>query len=732
MQRRKLRVLTALEELCSGMPAEVLNQYEPAGFSAEQVAMHCGLSRSNTSSDLNQLHRDGAVVKTVGRPTYYLAFAWVKKKFPRWSGIMPYTIQHHRELGNLEPLNPVVKQPLMTRQFQTEAPLTEKSETVFENLVGAEGSLQNAIEQAKSAVLYPPKGLDTLLVGPTGVGKTLFAEYMFAFAQKEGRVRPGGQMVVFNCADYAHNPQLLLSQLFGHVRGAFTGAEKEKAGLVEKADGGMLFLDEIHRMPPEGQEMLFYLLDKGQFRRMGEVENKRQVQLMMVGATTEEPDSFMLKTFLRRIPMVISLPELNARPMRERLQLVKYLLAREAAHIQADIVVDREAVLALLIYECPGNIGQLRNDLQIICAKVFLTYIRQKQNIFIDREALPAKVRQSATADNPRHQEAFRLVSRTGRLLVPAAADLLSVDKSERLLPVDFYQQLANRVNFLERQGLDDEEVVKCIEVDIDQYFRQIYPRVDPIDPDYLPNLVPPAFIPVLDQACSVVADLLNKAVSERLYQALAIHIVSSLQRIERGQVILNPKLPFIARTYPQEMKAAKQMAAIIGAYANMDIPEEETGFIALMLATLEESAFEENSRVGIMVIAHGKSTASSLVDFANKLLGVSSARAIDMSMELCADDIFPQAIALAKEVDEGKGIVLLVDMGSLSGVGAAITQETGIPVKTVDMVTTAVVLHTMHKALLANNGLDEVYRAAWSARSAWGLNEEPARSRVL
>ena len=59
--------------------------------------------------------------------------------------------------------------------------------------------------------------------------------------------------VTFNCADYFNNPQLLLSQLFGHVKGAFTGADTDKIGLVEKANGGILFLDEVHRLPPDGQ-----------------------------------------------------------------------------------------------------------------------------------------------------------------------------------------------------------------------------------------------------------------------------------------------------------------------------------------------------------------------------------------------------------------------------------------------------------------------------------------------
>jgi transcriptional regulator with AAA-type ATPase domain len=89
------------------------------------------------------------------------------------------------------------------------------------------------------------------------------------------------------------------------IDGHCTGAEVDKEGLVEKANQGILFLDEIHRLPPEGQEILYYLIDKGKFRRLGESDTFRNVSLMLIAATTENIESFLLLPFHRRIPMVI-------------------------------------------------------------------------------------------------------------------------------------------------------------------------------------------------------------------------------------------------------------------------------------------------------------------------------------------------------------------------------------------------------------------------------------------
>ncbi|MCG8482159.1 MAG: sigma 54-interacting transcriptional regulator, partial [Clostridia bacterium] len=115
----------------------------------------------------------------------------------------------------------------------------------FENIIGHDGYLKPFIQQAKAAMLYPPNGVHTLILGPTGVGKSELAEAMYQFSKEENMVRENSSFIVFNCADYADNPQLLMAQLFGYVKGAFTGAETEKEGLVEKAHGSILFLDEV-------------------------------------------------------------------------------------------------------------------------------------------------------------------------------------------------------------------------------------------------------------------------------------------------------------------------------------------------------------------------------------------------------------------------------------------------------------------------------------------------------
>ena len=161
-----------------------------------------------------------------------------------------------------------------------------------------------------------------LILGPSGVGKSYLADAMYEFAKSTKNFDDKSKYIVFNCADYADNPQLLLSQLFGSVKGAYTGANEDKIGIVESCNGGILFLDEVHRLPAEGQEILFSILDRGSFRRLGESENVRKSNVMIIAATTENVESSLLLTFRRRIPMVIEIPPIKNRPYEERFELI--------------------------------------------------------------------------------------------------------------------------------------------------------------------------------------------------------------------------------------------------------------------------------------------------------------------------------------------------------------------------------------------------------------------------
>ena len=125
-------------------------------------------------------------------------------------------------------------------------------------MIGADGSQKNVIERCKAAVSYPPDGLPILITGESGVGKSFLARLIHQYAVSSAVISESAPLVVLNCADYANNPELLSAALLGYKKGSFTGADTDKEGLLQEADGGYLFLDEIHRLSYETRKSFLF------------------------------------------------------------------------------------------------------------------------------------------------------------------------------------------------------------------------------------------------------------------------------------------------------------------------------------------------------------------------------------------------------------------------------------------------------------------------------------------
>ncbi len=126
---------------------------------------------------------------------------------------------------------------------------------------------------------------------------------------------------------------------------------------MEQADGGYLLLDEVHRLPYEGQEKLFSILDKGQYRPLGSSATARSITVRLICATTEPVSSALLRTFQRRIQVCIDLPGIRQRSVEEQVELIVGFLQRESRKIERTVSIDKTLLLWLLNKPLEGNIG---------------------------------------------------------------------------------------------------------------------------------------------------------------------------------------------------------------------------------------------------------------------------------------------------------------------------------------------------------------------------------------
>lgn len=431
----KEKIYNIVLDKCKNISIEDILIKRRYGVNADEISDSLKIARPNVSSTLNELVKEGLLIKIISRPVFYIA----KEKLESITGFM------------------IEKEIKLIDLIEMLKRAEEKDDDVFKSLIGHNGSLRKQVEQAKAAVLYPLHGLHTLIIGPPGSGKSYLAEVMYKFRERCGM---NGSFETLNCADYYNNPQLLMSYLFGHVKGAYTGAESEKNGLVEKANGGLLFLDEVHRLPPEGQEMLFYLIDKGIYHRLGDTSEKK-VNLMIIAATTEKPDSSLLKTFLRRIPVVIKMPSLDERPICEKVEIVKMLFKEEAKRTNLNILIYPDIFSLLLNCKFEGNVGELKSMIQLLCAKAFLRNYSNKENILkVDITMLP---------DN------FKYIMQKKQGFETNEFIIISPDGKENLLDkYDLYESIIEKYRILEQSGLNKGMINEKINSYINNFFESI------------------------------------------------------------------------------------------------------------------------------------------------------------------------------------------------------------------------------------------------------------------
>ncbi|WP_435256762.1 sigma-54 interaction domain-containing protein [Thioclava sp. FR2] len=200
-----------------------------------------------------------------------------------------------------------------------------------------------------------------MVLGATGAGKELVAE---ALHKASGR---SGKLIAVNCA--AIPSELLESELFGHEKGSFTGADRQKIGLIEQANGGTLFLDEIGDMPAQLQSKLLRVLESRKVQRVG-ASTQQAVDFRLVTATHRdlekrvEEGSFRADLYFRISVFPVMLPSLSERPSDIPLILARMISDRMAANPALDAPhFDESGLRALAAYSWPGNVRELRNIL---------------------------------------------------------------------------------------------------------------------------------------------------------------------------------------------------------------------------------------------------------------------------------------------------------------------------------------------------------------------------------
>ena len=658
------------------------------GVTAKEVSTIMNIDRSTASKYLNNLCKKNKLNKSNTRPVrFYLADISNTKS----------------AINNREDFNHdfIAMSTILHNENTTKANRLIEGD-FFSKLIGYDESLRFPLEKAKAALIYPPRGLHTLLIGENGVGKTLFIKTMIEYAKINKTVKEDSPFITINCADYIDHPNLLSSKLFGIAKDNYNNLDNDEDGLLKIADNGFLILEEVQYLNSYCQDMLFSYMEKGYFHPLGNGDIKVPINTRVVCTSTENLNSLILSKFSQRVPMIITLPSLSCRSMEERYEFIERFILSQSNIIGQQISISSDSLSSFLLYECDGNISQLKNDIQISCANAFLNYKANKSKVvYISKEEIPNHVRKGIL-NLPKHR------NKIIEIMDNKSNTFIFDGKKGKTINIefnstDFYDDLEDKFFYLKNMGITSGQIRNVLNMNIENtFYNYIISMSKNLNDEIFNNSVSPKVKNLVSTIMDMANDYFKKPFDDKVYYGLCLHLEKSINRIKTGKNIYNPRLDAIRKYYVNSFIFSMKIAELIDREFNIITPVDEIGYLSMFFT--DNFLVDKKSdcpKVKVIIVMHGESTATSMANAVNSLLKNDSTIGIDMPLDTKPKDFYELVKSKVISANEGPGVFLCVDMGSLTHFADMIKSETDIPVVSATMISTLSALNISEKALI-------------------------------
>ncbi|WEV37228.1 sigma 54-interacting transcriptional regulator [Lactobacillus sp. ESL0677] len=622
----------------------------------EFVANKLNVERSVVSKRLNELYKNRQLSKVNTRPVIYLQ--------------LKEGTQNNKTYTSVKDLK------------------AGQQKSIWSQIIGYNGSLKEAIERLKAALMYPPNGLPVIIFGESGTGKTFIINKLFKYAKQRKLFNDDAQLIVINCAQYANNPELLSSLLFGYTKGAFTGADIDSSGALQSANNGILFLDEVHRLSAEGQEKLFTYLDTGYFSPVGNNAKKLKSKTRLFFATTEKESDF-LQTFLRRIPIKITLPSLDQRGTYEKRVLTYALLIGQAKRINCNIKISKQCLSLIYHSHFHANVGELKNLLQNIVAQKYAK-ATQKQEIEIKIGDLPGVILEQMSKDTyPLSQGEEKCIFHA----TDTIQELFHYDNKGYISKIEASWQCL--LSLQNDQIADRTSYYKIVEKETHEILYSTYSTDRSLITDYT-NVLTNIFNVIQIDSLS----LKNSSVYD-----FAVYIYYLMRNEFDHDYTANKDVAKIEQLFATELQLINKMAPLIE--MRFEIKLRKCDYLWLAILSSNDN-FTVSSKIPAIVVAHGYATASSMADTCNHFLQSAVFTAIDLKPDVSRAEMIANLKDLIKRINPQDGLVILMDMGALDSIIEPIRNDCNCTLLVINNVSMAVILEIGNK-LLQQKGLHAI-----------------------
>jgi transcriptional regulatory protein LevR/transcriptional regulator with AAA-type ATPase domain len=643
---------------------------ESGGVSTQYLADRLNIRRPNVSSLLNELVDEGRLTKSNSRPVFYK----------------------------------------LKTEDETEA------ERCFDNLIGSQGSLRQAIKVAKAAVIYPEKSLDTLIVGGPGTGKTFLAMVMHRYAVAAGALPEDASFIVLDCKDYQDDEDRLMVELFGG---------EEDPGLLETIGAGFLHIDNAHLMGTGLRNKICSAVERYQ-HQPGEPLTRITPTLLVA---CNDGSLSACEEFEKKLPITIKLPALAERPFEERLALIQSIFTLEAARAKHVLTINAELLRCLLLYETPLNIKQLKGDIKRACA---IAYFREREssgetiNIFMSD--FEPYVRKGFLNYGRHRDEIERIIPADYSYAFSETTMEMSAIDRAKIDSNNMYAEIDRRTSALIERGMSEEEIITLLTAERDSVFQNYLQRFSGkgLNKEQLLKLVDPRVMDLVETFLKNASAQLRETFPPSVYYALCLHVDSLAKGNFSRHAFSNQQMSELAQKHKEKYALALQFASKIEETFNLSLPIEDPFLITMFLSS--EDSVSRPAETPVLLFAFlGSGVAAALSGSVNQLVQQDNSYSFEIPLDHQPAETYKSLSDLVIRIDRGKGIVAIYDLPQINNYFETIELETGIKIRAIQLPIIRLGVEWARKAAVTED-VDVLYQTMLQSFEA----SRPSQSRVI
>lgn len=620
MKKNKDKILDYIYE-------KTLND-ENVSFTTLELAEIFHLARANVSTSLNQLVKENILQKSDGRPTRYF--------------------------------------------------LNQKD--AFSQLVGANGSLKNAIRLAKAFLMYPENVLTFFINGEHGSGKEEFAHAMYEYAKANHVITEDAPLEILDVSQYDSDNDIF-----------------DVLWRNEYQSDRFLLVKHIENMSLSLQR---------RFQQMDAFNvNGHKVIVVCSEEITSNKTSRM---FDSEYPFHAKLSSLTDRPLKERMEFIESFFQKESTHVKKDIVINSELLRCLLLYQCPQNIKQLKNDIKIACANAFVRQTGSDlDKLYVFLSDCHPYVRKGFLRYRDSREEIESLIPDNYTYSYSASEVKRTDERKDHNESI--YQYIDDKVQALKKRRISDEDIQTIISDDVEKELSLLVDQMnqDEYDLTALEKIMDPEIIHSVEEFLKKAAVRFDRVYSLSIFQALCIQVNGALKETERSDFISKKKITEIISQYPDEYAYTSRFVSALEKKFGAHLSIDDTVLMTLALCHDHNEMIHQDVP-HILVIMHG-TVASSIAKAVNTLYDDANVYSYDLLLDSDLNQAYEEIKNYCLKIANAKGLLVFYDMGSIRRIMEMISQETGIVMQMIEMPMTLLVLASAFQ-FTSGNTLRDTY----------------------